>query len=87
MIILDEPSSALDPIAEYHLNRSMLTAAESKSVIFISHRLSTTRTTDRIYMLEKGRIIEEGSHSELLERGGKYVQMWKVQAGQYRLEA
>ncbi|MDE6580398.1 MAG: ABC transporter ATP-binding protein/permease, partial [Ruminiclostridium sp.] len=61
-----------------------LSTAENKSVIFISHRLSTTRTADRIYMLEKGRIIEEGSHSELLERGGKYVQMWKAQAGQYR---
>lgn len=83
LIILDEPSSALDPIAEYHLNHSMLTAAENKSVVFISHRLSTTRIADRIYMLENGRIIEEGSHSELLERGGKYATMWKVQAGQY----
>lgn len=83
LIILDEPSSALDPIAEYHLNHSMLTAAENKSVVFISHRLSTTRIADRIYMLENGRIIEEGSHSELLELGGKYSNMWKVQAGQY----
>lgn len=83
LIILDEPSSALDPIAEYHLNHSMLTAAENKSVIFISHRLSTTRIADRIYMLEKGSIIEQGSHAELLERKGKYAEMWRVQAGQY----
>lgn len=83
LIILDEPSSALDPIAEYHLNHSMLTAAENKSVVFISHRLSTTRIADRIYMLEKGRIIEEGNHSKLLESSGKYAEMWKVQAGQY----
>ncbi len=83
LIILDEPSSALDPIAEYHLNHSMLTAAENKSVVFISHRLSTTRIADRIYMLEKGRIIEEGSHGELLSRKGKYAEMWRVQAGQY----
>lgn len=83
LIILDEPSSALDSIAEYHLNHSMLTAAEKKSVIFISHRLSTTRIADRIYMFENGRIIEEGSHTELLARGGKYADMWKVQAGQY----
>ncbi len=48
-----------------------------------SHRLSTTRLADRIYMLENGRIIEEGSHNELLERKGKYAQMWKAQAGQY----
>ncbi|MBD5531197.1 MAG: ABC transporter ATP-binding protein [Lachnospiraceae bacterium] len=83
LIILDEPSSALDPIAEYHLNHSMLSAAEHKSVVFISHRLSTTRIADRIYMLENGRIIEEGSHAKLLANGGKYAAMWKVQAGQY----
>lgn len=83
LIILDEPSSALDPIAEYHLNHSMLTAAENKSVVFISHRLSTTRIADRIYMLENGSIIEEGSHEELRHLDGKYARMWKVQAGQY----
>ncbi len=83
LIILDEPSSALDPLAEYHLNSSMLTAAEHKSVVLISHRLSTTRIADRIYMLEQGRIIEEGTHNELLARDGKYAQMWRVQAGQY----
>ncbi|MBQ9135671.1 MAG: ABC transporter ATP-binding protein [Lachnospiraceae bacterium] len=83
LIILDEPSSALDPIAEYQLNHSMLTAAEKKSVVFISHRLSTTRIADRIYMLENGSIIEEGSHEKLLRLGGKYAQMWQVQAGQY----
>lgn len=82
---IDEPSSALDPIAEYHLNRSMLTAAENKSVAFISHRLSTTRIADRIYMLENGRIIEEGTHSGLLALGGKYAQMWRFQAGQYKV--
>lgn len=83
LIILDEPSSALDPLAEYHLNRSMLTAADHKSVVLISHRLSTTRIADRIYMLEQGHIIEEGTHNELLARDGKYAQMWRVQAGQY----
>ena len=83
LIILDEPSSALDPISEYYLNHSMLTAAENKSVVLISHRLSTTRIADRIYMLENGRIIEEGSHAELLSRKGKYAEMWSVQAGQY----
>lgn len=82
LIILDEPSSALDPIAEYHLNHSMLTAAENKSVVFIYHRLSTTRIADRIYMLEKGRIIETGSHAGLLDHNGKYAEMWRVQAEQ-----
>lgn len=83
IIILDEPSSALDPIAEYQLNHSMLGAAHNKSVFFISHRLSTTRLADKIVMLENGRIIEEGSHEDLLNKNGKYAQMWRVQAGQY----
>ncbi len=83
LIILDEPSSALDPIAEYQLNQSMLEAAANKTVVFISHRLSTTRLADKILMLENGRIIEEGSHDELLRLNGKYAEMWRVQAGQY----
>ena len=83
LIILDEPSSALDPIAEYQLNHSMLEATENKTVIFISHRLSTTRLADRIFLLEKGRIAEQGTHEELLARNGRYAAMWRAQAGQY----
>lgn len=83
LMILDEPSSALDPIAEYQLNHTMLSATEDKTVIFISHRLSTTRLADRIVMLEKGEIVEQGTHDELLKMNGKYAQMWKVQAGAY----
>ena len=83
LMILDEPSSALDPIAEYQLNHAMLSATGDKTVIFISHRLSTTRNADRIIMLEDGRIVEQGSHEELLKLDGKYARMWKVQAGAY----
>lgn len=83
IVVLDEPSSALDPIAEYQLNKTMLQAAEGKSVVFISHRLSTTRHANRIYMMEKGRIIEEGTHEELIRLKGKYAAMWKAQAGKY----
>ena len=83
LMILDEPSSALDPIAEYQLNHAMLTATKDKTVIFISHRLSTTRIADRIIMLESGRVVEEGTHDELLARNGKYAGMWRVQAGAY----
>ncbi len=83
LMILDEPSSALDPIAEYQLNHAMMEATKDKSVIFISHRLSTTRLADRIIMLENGQIVEQGSHEELLQLNGKYAQMWKVQAGAY----
>ena len=83
LMILDEPSSALDPIAEYQLNHAMLSATKDKTVIFISHRLSTTRLADRIFMLEKGRIVEEGTHDSLLAKDGKYAEMWKAQAGAY----
>lgn len=83
LMILDEPSSALDPIAEYQINHAMLKATNDKTVIFISHRLSTTRLADRIIMLENGRIVEQGTHAELLKQNGKYAQMWKVQAGAY----
>lgn len=81
--LLDEPSSALDPISEYQLNQSMYNAAYDKSVIFISHRLSTTRRADRIFMMENGTIIEQGTHSELLKLKGKYYEMWDAQAGRY----
>ena len=83
ILIMDEPSSALDPIAEYELNKAMQTAAKGKTVFYISHRLSTTRDADRIIMLERGRIIEEGTHAELLARNGKYAEMWNAQAGKY----
>lgn len=81
--IMDEPSSALDPISEYQMNRKLTEFTEDKTVIFISHRLSTTRMADRIYMLEDGRVIEEGSHDELMERDGKYARMFKMQASRY----
>ncbi len=83
ILVMDEPSSALDPIAEYNLNKAMHEAAEGKTVFYISHRLSTTRDADRIIMLEKGRIIEEGTHEQLLERDGEYARMWRAQAGRY----
>ena len=81
--ILDEPSSALDPIAEYRLNKSMLENAENRAVILISHRLSTTKDADRIILLENGTIAESGTHSELLQKGGTYAKMWNVQAEKY----
>jgi ATP-binding cassette subfamily B protein len=83
LVVLDEPSSALDPIAEYQLNEAMLQAADNRTLIFISHRLSTTRNADRIIMLEQGRIIEEGTHEDLIKLQEKYAAMWKAQAGKY----
>ena len=81
---MDEPSSALDPMAEYELNRNVKKNLSNKTVIFISHRLSTTRMADRIIMFDKGRIIEEGSHEELMHLGGKYTEMFNLQAEKYR---
>lgn len=83
IVILDEPSSALDPIAEYELNQAMMSAAFDKTVIFISHRLSTTKMADVIYMLDDGRIIEQGSHDELMALDGKYAEMFHLQAEKY----
>lgn len=82
--ILDEPSANLDPVSEYALNEAMSRAAEDKTVIFISHRLSTTVMADVIYMLENGEIVESGSHDELMAVGGKYAYMFNLQAEKYQ---
>ena len=81
--ILDEPSANLDPMAEYELNRAMLEAATHKTVIFISHRLSTTVGADRIYVMENGRIVEDGTHEELMAKNGAYAYMFRLQAKKY----
>ena len=86
LIIMDEPSSALDPVAEYELNHSILNAADSRdrTVIFISHRLSTTRFADRIFLFANGELAEQGSHDELVSMNGKYAEMFRMQADKYR---
>ena len=84
-IILDEPSANLDPVAEYKLNQSMLEAAEDKTVIFISHRLSTTINADRIFVMENGEIIESGSHTELMAINKTYAKMFNMQAEKYKI--
>ena len=81
--ILDEPSSALDPVSEYKLNKNLIANAGNDTVIFISHRLSTTRMADRIYLFEHGRIIEQGSHDELMLMNGRYREMFDRQAHNY----
>ncbi|MBR4240839.1 MAG: ABC transporter ATP-binding protein [Eubacterium sp.] len=83
-VILDEPSANLDPIAEYNLNQAMMNAAEDKTVVFISHRLSTTVNADVIYVMENGEIIERGSHEELMKLGGTYAYMFNLQAEKYQ---
>ncbi len=85
--ILDEPSANLDPVSEYALNEAMSRAAQDKTVIFISHRLSTTVMADVIYMLENGEIVESGTHEELMAKNGKYAYMFNLQAEKYKEEA
>lgn len=82
--ILDEPSSALDPIAEYNMYKNMMNVGKGKTVIFISHRLSSARVADKIYMLENGSVIEEGTHDELMALNGKYAAMFNLQAQNYQ---
>lgn len=84
LIIMDEPSSALDPSAEYQLNRELSEIAKDKTVIFISHRLATARDADLIYVMKEGRIVEQGTHQQLLNAGGEYRKMWKLQAEGYQ---
>lgn len=84
-VILDEPSANLDPVAEYNLNQAMLDAAKDKTVVFISHRLSTTINADKIYVMENGAIVESGSHNELMALDGIYAKMFNMQAEKYKL--
>ena len=81
--IFDEPSSALDPIAEYELFENIMKEGQDHTMMFISHRLSSVKNCDRVYMLEKGRLIEEGTHEELMKRNGSYAQMYTRQAMNY----
>ena len=83
IFILDEPSSALDPVSEYRLNKNLIDNAEKETIIFISHRLSTTRMADRIYLFEHGTIKEQGTHDELMSLNGRYKEMFDRQAQNY----
>ena len=83
-VILDEPSSALDPIAEYEMYRTMLDACADCGVIFISHRLSSAVLADKIYLIDGGRVAESGTHEQLMAQNGIYADMFRKQAENYR---
>ena len=83
-VILDEPSSALDPIAEYEMYKNMTDACENCGMIFISHRLSSAVIADRVYLMENGEVVESGSHKELMDLNGKYATMFRHQAENYK---
>lgn len=83
VMILDEPTSALDAEAEYEVFKSFRTLIGDRSVILISHRLSTVRMADHIYVLEHGRIVESGTHDELMQYGQRYAHLFETQARPY----
>ncbi len=84
IVILDEPTAALDPIAESELYEKYSDLTAGKTSLYISHRLSSTRFCDRVLFLEHGVIAEEGTHEELLEKRGKYYELYEVQSSYYR---
>ena len=81
--VFDEPSSALDPIAEYKLFDNILKACKENTLLFISHRLSSVQNADHVFLLEQGQVREEGSHRELMKLGGLYADMYQKQAENY----
>jgi ATP-binding cassette subfamily B protein len=81
ILLLDEATSALDSVTEHHIQDSLAYLMRDKTVMVIAHRLSTLSHLDRILVFQQGKIVEEGSHNQLLQRKGHYAQMWSMQAG------
>ncbi len=86
VLVLDEPTAALDPLAEHHIYTEYNRFAQGKTSLFISHRLASTRFCDRIFYLENGRITEEGNHEELIKLGKEYARLYEMQSCWYREE-
>lgn len=84
MLVLDEPTSALDARSEYEVFQRFRDLSAGTTTLLISHRFSTVRMADRIIILEGGEIIEAGTHHALLARGGRYAEMFELQAAGYR---
>ena len=84
VLILDEPTSALDPLAEAELFSHFRELLHGRIAILISHRLSTVQMADCIYVMERGRIVERGTHPELLTQHGRYARLYRSQAQHYQ---
>ena len=83
LVVLDEPTASLDPQAEADVFRRFLSMSGGRTTIVVSHRLGSARLCDRILVLKEGRLVEDGTHEELVSRGGEYARMWDLQAGWY----
>lgn len=83
LIILDEPTAALDPLAEYELNNQIFEASNKSTAIIVTHRLTTAKNADYIYVFDNGEIAERGTHNELMQKQGLYYDMFKKQAENY----
>ena len=86
ILILDEPTASLDAIAEQEIFDQFAALADGRMTVLVSHRLSSAVDADRILVLEEGRLVEEGTHTALLARGGTYHRLFTTQAKNYRAE-
>jgi putative ABC transport system ATP-binding protein/ATP-binding cassette subfamily B protein len=84
LLVLDEPTAALDPLAELEVFRRFQALVKGRTAFLISHRLGAARLADRVFVLKEGRLVEAGSHDELMARNGEYAALFRAQAGWYQ---